>query len=74
MAEFPTKMVMSTTVIAEIGFKDSRLQLGVKMGRFLPPVKLSLTAEDLPAVEKVIAEWKKWMAMSAQERAVLGAD
>jgi len=74
MAKYPVQMVMSETTTAKIGFKDDRLQLSVKMGRFVPTVNLSLTPEDLPDVEKVIAEWKAWLAMPAGSRQTLGGE
>lgn len=72
--KYPKALVMSPKVTAKVGFKDSRLQLGVRTGVFIyPEATFSLWPEDLPKVEAVIAEWKAWLALPPVQRELFGA-
>jgi len=72
--KFPVEMRMSEKVTARVGFQDDRLQLAVKTGVFLyPEVRLQLTPQDLPLIEKVIATYKWWLKKPPMERQLKGA-
>ena len=72
--KYPVELRMSEKVVARVGFSDDRLQLAVKTGFFaIPEVKLSLTPQDLPKIEQVLAEYKRWLKKPLIERQLKGA-
>lgn len=73
--KYPMEHQISEKVRARIGFRDGRVEILVKTGiPFVGEVTLTLEPGDIPAVEQVVANAKKWLAKKELERFLEGAE
>lgn len=72
--KYPVAIKLSDRVTAYVGYKDDRMRIAIKTGvPFVGEISLWLEPGDLPAVESTTAEYRKWMAIPAPLRLLLGA-
>lgn len=70
----PWEVELSPRVVAKYGFKDGRVEIGVKPGSLLPRVWLTITLEEfLGKVEPVIPKIAEWAKRAEADRSREGA-
>ena len=71
----PVEFRISAKVSAAVGFKSGRVRITVQTGvPLVGAVNLWLEAADIPAVERIVAAQREWMAKSPMERLLTGGD
>jgi hypothetical protein len=71
---YPVAIKLSVDVTAYVGYADDRVRIEVATGiPLVNKISLWMDAADLPAVERVVIEQKKWMNLPRPYRFLKGA-
>lgn len=70
----PYEIVLSPKALVRYGFKDSRVEIGIKPGAFTPRFWHTIEAGELKIAFAALKKASSWAELSEEARQAIGAD